>query len=125
MFDPTIIIPRISGCDIDRPMSAIAFEHLSDHTYMVDYLLLTIELPVTRTLFLTPDRSVDPPSVELLKLHYAIARIFHLSAAEEYIDNILRRMDETDGRQLSANGSTPIDHYIWLKLGFGKELSVH
>ncbi|KOC07174.1 hypothetical protein AFLA70_71g003660 [Aspergillus flavus AF70] len=138
-------IPRISGWDIDRPFNAltltkdahtmfgnfeIAFEHLGGHTYKIDYvnpqeLLSLLDLPVTRTLFITPDRSVDPPSVELLKLHYAIARITHMRGAGEYIDNILRRIDQTDERQLSANGSTPIDHYIRLKPGFGEELSVH
>ncbi|QMW36888.1 hypothetical protein G4B11_000124 [Aspergillus flavus] len=138
-------IPRISGWDIDRPFNAltltkdahtmfgnfeIAFGHLGGHTYNIGYvnpqeLLSLLDLPVTRILFITPDRSVDSPSVEFLKMHYAIARIMHMSGAGDYIDNDLRRMDETDGRQLSANGSTPIDHYIRLKLGFGEELSVH
>ncbi|KAE8400278.1 hypothetical protein BDV37DRAFT_297081 [Aspergillus pseudonomiae] len=121
MFDPSVV-PRISGCDIDKPINAItlierahtmfgnfeiAFEHLGGHTYKIDYvdpeeIFTNLDLPATRILLLTPDRT----------------KVLHMSAAEEYIDNVLRKMDETYRRQLNANGSTPIDHYIRLKLGF-------
>ncbi|KAF5859457.1 hypothetical protein ETB97_002859 [Aspergillus alliaceus] len=130
MFNPTII-PLISGTDIDRPMNAltltkdahtlfgnfeIAFEHISDHQYKIDYanpnqFVRIIQLPVTRTLYLTPDQKIDHPSVDFLKVHHAIARILYLSGAGEYIDKFIRDMDEMEGGQVNSNGSSRIDEY--------------
>lgn len=83
MFNPSAI-HLINGVDIDRPMNAltlthdlhklfgnfeIAFEAVGSnpHTYKINYLesdrMGRVEkLPVTVCLFLTPDRSIDPPS---------------------------------------------------------------
>ncbi|GCB28283.1 hypothetical protein AAWM_11168 [Aspergillus awamori] len=83
MFNPGAI-HLIDGVDIDRPMNAltltvdlhrlfgnfeIPFEPVGTqpHTYKVDYVesgrMGRVEkLPITVGLFLTPDRSVDPPS---------------------------------------------------------------
>lgn len=49
---------------------------------------------VTRTLFLTEERNINPPLSRLLVIYYAIAHILHLSAAGYYINNILRDADE-------------------------------
>ncbi|KAE8334490.1 hypothetical protein BDV24DRAFT_145785 [Aspergillus arachidicola] len=136
MFNPTAI-PLISGTDIDRPMNAltltkdlhtlfgrfqIAFEYIGSHTYKIDYvkrdrLLRLVKLPVTRTLYLTPDRNIDPPSVDLLKIHHAIAKILHLSAAGGFIDEFLKDMEEEmEGGQVKSDGKSRIDDYVRFKL---------
>ncbi|PWY91464.1 hypothetical protein BO94DRAFT_462542 [Aspergillus sclerotioniger CBS 115572] len=148
MFNPTAI-PLISGNDIDRPMNAltltqnlhtlfgrfeITFKYIGPHTYKIDYvkqdrLLQIVKLPVTRTLYLTPDRNIDPPSVDLLKIHHTIAKILHLSAAGEFIDKFLRDMEEMEGGQVMSNGTSRIDEYVRFKLagcldGCFEEMSV-
>jgi hypothetical protein len=144
MFDPGTI-HLVSGSDIDRPMNAltlthdlhklfgnfeISFEYIEPHTYKVDYVrtdrMFRIEnLPVTRTLYLTPDRTIDPPSSHLLKIHQAIGRILHFSGAGEYIDKLFRDLEDMEGGQVNADGSTPIDDYVSLKLRSGvAEMSV-
>lgn len=68
-----------------------------EHTYRIDTFLpagILPALPVTRTLYLTNDRSIEPPSPRLLGIHRAIAYILHLSGAGKYIDNILQDMEE-------------------------------
>src|SRR4051794_32419765 len=70
--------------------------------------------PVARILYLTPDHTIDPPSLRLLAIHRAIGRILHLSGAEDSIDRILRDMDEVG---IKENGSTELGQYISLKLG--------
>jgi hypothetical protein len=74
-------------------------------------------LPVTLTLYLTPDRSIDPPSPQLLKIHAAIGRILHLSAASDYIDDFLRDIEEMEAGEVMPNGSTRLDDYVWFRLG--------
>lgn len=134
MFNPTAI-PLISGTDIDRPMNAltltqdlhtlsgrfeVSFECVGPHTYKIDYikrdrLLRIVKLPVTRTLYLTPYHNIDPPSVDLLNIHHAIARILHLSAAGDFIDKFLRDM-EMEGGQVMSDGTSRIDEYVCFKL---------
>ncbi|GKU14969.1 unnamed protein product, partial [Fusarium langsethiae] len=100
----------VEGVDIDRPGNALSltqklhtsfgdfqvyFEPVGNepHTYRIDTFLppgFEEDIPVTRTLYLTEDRSIDPPSPRLLAIHRAIAHILHLSAAGEYIDKMLR-----------------------------------
>ncbi|TGJ83076.1 hypothetical protein E0Z10_g5688 [Xylaria hypoxylon] len=128
MFDNGVTC-LIEGTDIDRPRNALTlthtfhglfgdfkvfFEPIQDeqqpHTYRVDsFLPLTISrhlgLPITRTFYLTDTRTIDPPSPRLLAVHRAIAHILHLSAAGEYIDKLLREMDE---QGILADGSTDI-----------------
>ena len=106
MFNPHAI-HLINGVDIDRPMNALTLTHdlhklfgnfeiafnasgPDPHTYEINYIepdrMGQVEkLPVTVTLYLTPDRSIDPPSAQLLEIHRAIGRTLHLSAAGDYI----------------------------------------
>ncbi|OJD19120.1 hypothetical protein AJ78_00906 [Emergomyces pasteurianus Ep9510] len=103
----------IEGCEIDRSFNAtsltptlhslfedfqILFEPVSTelpHTYTISshlppLLLRDSKLPVTRELYLSEDRSIDPSLPRLLAIHSAIAHILHLFAAGEYIDRLLR-----------------------------------
>jgi hypothetical protein len=80
------------------------------------------KLPVTVTLYLTHDRSVDPPSPELLRIHSAIGRILHLGAAGDYIDDFLRDIGEMEAGEVMPNGATRLDDYVWFRLG---EMSVY
>jgi hypothetical protein len=70
--------------------------------------------PVIRTLTLSPNRTIDPPSPRLLAVHRAIARIIHLSGAAEYIESILRDIEEVSVRE---DGSTNLGHIVKLRLG--------
>lgn len=94
----------IEGVDIDRPFNTLSlrpeyhrrfggfkifFTQLPDqgpHTYRIESFRQTgptmgQALPVTRTLLLSPDRNIDPPSSRLLAIHRAVAHILHLSGA--------------------------------------------
>ncbi|KAI1375352.1 hypothetical protein F4677DRAFT_454958 [Hypoxylon crocopeplum] len=122
----------IERTDIDRPRNAITltrdfhdlfgnfdvfFEPVLDededeqhpHTYRTDSFLLPymsadLALPITRTLYLTDNRTIDPPSPRLLAVH----------PAGEYIDKLLRDMDE---KGIQADGSTELDRILKLRLG--------
>ncbi|CAG1973148.1 unnamed protein product [Fusarium graminearum] len=120
MFDNGVA-HLIEGVDIDRPTNALTLT-LSHHpvgethTYRIGTFLpagLAEDVPVTRTLF-TEDRSIDPPSARLLAVHRAIAHILHLSAAGDYIDHVLRDVDEFGIR---ADGSTDLSRLLKLRLG--------
>ena len=134
MFDNGVAY-LIEGTEIDRPRNAITltqrlhrwfgefkifFESVDQgpHTYRIDTFLppLTTRnyFPITRTLFLTETRNIDPPSPRLLAVHNAIAHILHLSAAGEYIDKILRDWEDCT---VQADGSTELDHLVKLRLG--------
>ncbi|KAI0420365.1 hypothetical protein F5X98DRAFT_331917 [Xylaria grammica] len=136
MFD-TGVVHLIEGTDIDRPRNAITltpflhslfgnfevfFEPIPDqqpHTYRINsfypsYLMPELAFPITRKFYFTNDRSIDPPSPRLLAVHRAIAYILHLSAAGEYIDKLLRDMDE---QGVQADGSTELDRLVKLGLG--------
>jgi hypothetical protein len=143
MFNPGAI-HLIDGIDIDRPINALTLTHdlhrlfgnfeiafepvgIQPHTYKVDYVesdrMGRVEkLPVTVSLFLTPDRSVDPPSPQLLAIHSAIGRILHLSAAGEYINDYIRDLEEMKGGEVMHDGSTRLDDYVRLRL---RETSVY
>lgn len=119
MFDPGII-QLIEGPSIDRPTNALTLTHhfhdlfgnfevcfepvpQTQHTYKVDYVnpnhpFWDPLFLVTRTLYLTPDRNIDPPSPQLLAIHRAIGYILYLSGAGDYIDRILQDMDEVGVR---------------------------
>ncbi|KAI5865282.1 hypothetical protein GGS23DRAFT_558544 [Durotheca rogersii] len=136
MFDDGVT-HLIEGANIDRSTNAITltqalhgqfgdfrvyFEPVPDqppHTYRIRSFLpppvdQMLELPVTRTLYLTSDRTIDPPSPRLLAVHRAIAHILRLSAAGEYIDRLLRDADENGVR---ADGSTELGRLVTLRLG--------
>ncbi|KAK4170895.1 hypothetical protein QBC36DRAFT_369302 [Triangularia setosa] len=83
MFDVGVI-HLIEGIDIDRPRNAIT-------------------LSLDMTLFLYP--SIDPPSERLLGLHSAIGHILYLSGAGEYINVILKNMEDGVVRE---DGSTQL-----------------
>ncbi|RYO88588.1 hypothetical protein DL763_005932 [Monosporascus cannonballus] len=128
----------IEGVDIDRPRNAITLTHSlhnlfgdfkiffepvpggeQSHTYQIDsflptYVSRTLGLPLTRTLYLTSDRTIDPPSPRLLAVHRAIAHILHLSAAGEYIDRLLR---DADKKGIPEDGSTDLGRLVQLRLG--------
>ena len=134
MFDPGII-HLIDGPKIDSPLNALTLTH--DHhrafgefqiyfeptgtpyQYRIDSMekspfLRDPLFPVTRTLMLSPNRTIDPPSAQLLGVHRAIAKIMNLSGAGEYIEKVLRDLDEIDVR---ADGSTNLGHVMNLRLG--------
>ena len=133
MFDSGVVY-LIEGNDIDRPRNAVTlthdlhnlfgnfdifFEPLPDqeHTYRIQSFLHPMvirDLPVVRTLYLTENRTIEPPSLRLLALHCAIAHILHLSAAADYITKILKDMEWKDTR---ADGSTELGRIIALRLG--------
>ncbi|KAF4979686.1 hypothetical protein FZEAL_4145 [Fusarium zealandicum] len=99
MFDSGVA-HLIEGVDIDR-------------TFLPPGL--AEDVPVTRALFLTEDKSIDPPSPRLLAVHRAIAHILHLSAAGDYIDDILRDVGEFGIR---SDGSTDLSRLLKLRLGW-------
>ncbi|EFR00436.1 hypothetical protein MGYG_03439 [Nannizzia gypsea CBS 118893] len=69
-----------------------------DYTYVINssssLIRSSYNLPITQTLFLSPDRTIDPPSAKLLALHRTIARIMEPGAAGAYVDKIIRDMEE-------------------------------
>ena len=125
MFDPGIIY-LINGPKIDSPINAftltldyhrlfgefkIYFEHTGiRQQYRIDstersHFLRDPLFPVSLTL--SPHRTVDPPSPRLLDVHRAIALIMKLSGAGEYIERVLRDMEELDVRE---DGSTHLGY---------------
>ncbi|KAE8384687.1 hypothetical protein BDV23DRAFT_188963 [Aspergillus alliaceus] len=137
MFNPRTV-RLISGTDIDRLMNAltlthdlhrlfgnfeIAFEPIDSQpqTYKIKYvnagrIFRGHWLPVTRTLYITPGRSIEPPSIQLSELHHAIGQILHSSAAGKYIDKLIRDTEDIEGGRMCSNGSTRIDDYIRYRL---------
>ncbi|OJD23150.1 hypothetical protein ACJ73_05502 [Blastomyces percursus] len=135
MFDPGVI-HLLEGSNIDRPSNAIslaadlhtcfglfkltfeAVDSSTDHTYTINssnaVVRSSYNLPVTRALLISPHHTIDPPSVKLLALHRAIARILELSAAGTYIDRIIRNMEEVWVR---SDGSAELGRIVGLKLG--------
>ncbi|OAA63288.1 Ankyrin repeat-containing domain protein [Niveomyces insectorum RCEF 264] len=134
MFDHGVV-HMINGIDIDRPRNGLTLSHMMHNCFgsfrlyfeAVDnqyntYRILSfkaaddraLRLPVTRTLFATEDRTIDPPSPRLLALHRAIAHILHLSGAGAYIDWIFR---DTEERAVRADGSSALGRMVSLGLG--------
>ncbi|UPK90256.1 hypothetical protein LCI18_001191 [Fusarium solani-melongenae] len=110
----------IEGALIDRPLNAMTLtqrlHRWFGHTYRIDAFIPEIlgdMLPIARTLFLTESRTIDPPSPRLLAIHRAVAHILQLSAAGEYIDSLLRDLEECGIR---ADGSTGLDRLVKLRL---------
>ncbi|KAL8364610.1 hypothetical protein RB595_003751 [Gaeumannomyces hyphopodioides] len=134
MFDVGVA-RLIEGAEIDRPFNAITltldhhiyfgsfrifFKPIPDqpHTYDIGTFKTsvgpTLGLPVTRTLYLTEDKNIEPPLPRLLAIHCAIGHILHLSGAGEYIDCILRDAEEYGVR---SDGSTKLGRLVGLSLG--------
>ncbi|KAA8642979.1 HNH endonuclease signature motif containing protein [Aspergillus tanneri] len=134
MFDPGVI-HLIDGPKIDSPLNAVTltldyhrlfgefqiyfeptgvpYQYRIDSTERSPFLRDPL-FPVTRTLTLSPSRTIDPPHSRLLGVHRAIARIIHLSGAGEYIETIIRDMEEVDVR---TDGSTNLGHLMSLRFG--------
>ncbi|KKZ62157.1 hypothetical protein EMCG_00472 [[Emmonsia] crescens] len=137
MFDPGVV-PLIEGPNIDHSINAVtlsksahalfglfklsfevmdSFSH-PQNTYAIhssnQWFSCLYNLPVTRTLLLSPNHTIDPPSAKLLALHRAISIIIELSAAGEYMDQILRDMEEAWVR---SDGSAEIGRIVSLKIG--------
>lgn len=112
MFDSGVM-HMIEGTNMHRPYNAITlslemyqrfgqfhiyFERIADvdappHTYRINsFLPFSNQFPVIRTLY--THLSIDPPSERLLALHSAIGHILHLSGAGDYIQVILRDMED-------------------------------
>ncbi|KAF5004724.1 hypothetical protein FDECE_8793 [Fusarium decemcellulare] len=141
MFD-TGVAYLIEGVDIDRPSNALSLtlsHHMSfgdfrvyfepiegqPHRYYINTFLppgLAEDVPVTRTLYITEDKTIDPPSPRLLAVHRAIAYILHLSAAGDYIDELLRDIEEYGIR---SDGSTDLPRLVKLGLCGWEVGSVH
>lgn len=127
MFDVGVI-HLIEGIDIDRPRNAITlslemhkffgnfeifFERVVDNdtaaadAYQIQafhpFLSAQLQFPLRRTLF--SHASIDPPLERLLELHFAIGHVLHLSGAGEYINAILRDMEDGMVRE---DGSTQL-----------------
>ncbi|KAK2794076.1 hypothetical protein FQN52_009158 [Onygenales sp. PD_12] len=140
MFDPGVV-HLIEGPNIDQPFNAISltssahkhfglfrisFEALSNdpshpqprHTYRIHasqkLISSTFKLPVTRTLLMSPNHTIDPPSPKLLALHRAITIILELSAAAGYVDRIIRHMEEVAVR---SDGSAELGRIVTLRMG--------
>ncbi|QSS52363.1 hypothetical protein I7I53_07977 [Histoplasma capsulatum var. duboisii H88] len=132
MFDHGVV-RLIEGIDIDRPFNAITlspslhtlfggfeifFEPVPSqlHTYQVKPFLPEIfpDLPVTRTLYPSVDCTIDAPLPRFFAIHSAIAHILHLSGAGEYIDKILRDLENIGGH---GGGSTELGRLVMLRLG--------
>ncbi|KAK0654984.1 hypothetical protein B0T16DRAFT_450731 [Cercophora newfieldiana] len=132
MFDVGVI-HLIEGTNINRPYNAmtlslemhrlfgnfdIFFERVTEtpHTYNIrtfdPFFEKGLNLPVRRTFFEHP--SIDPPSERLLALHSAIGHVLHLSGAGEYIDRILRDLEDGMVRE---DGSTQLGPLVNLALG--------
>ncbi|TPR11171.1 Berberine and berberine like family protein [Aspergillus niger] len=132
MFDPGLS-HRLDGPNIDRPINALTltldyhrlfsgfqiyFEPTGrPHEYKIDSLEESTFLrdpffPVTRTLSLSPNQSIDSPDPRLLRVHCAIAHIMKLSGAGDYIEKVLRDMQETPPSTLKKiHLYTPYQHY--------------
>ncbi|OAA40712.1 hypothetical protein NOR_05800 [Metarhizium rileyi] len=123
----------IQGPEIDRPRNALTLTYnlhllfgdfqiyseptgVEPNTYRINTFLSPLmlkNLPVTRTLFLTEARVIEPPSPRLLAVHSAIAHILHLSGAGLYIDTILQDMEEQTER---LDGSTQLGRLVQLSI---------
>jgi hypothetical protein len=131
MFDDGIL-HLIEGSKIDRPRNALTlthdfhqlfgnfevyFEAAPDipHTYKINTtrsgILRNPIFPLTRTLYLTTTRTIDPPSPRFLAIHRAITLVLYQSAAGDYIDGILNQIN------IRKDGSTKVGHLIELRLG--------
>lgn len=147
MFDHGVA-NLIGGLEIDRPFNAITltpslhrdfgnfdmyFEPTQNqtnsppHTYTIDTLevpeVRDRMFPITRSLYLTPTHTIDPPSPRLLTLHRAIAYVLHLSGAGDYISEILRAIETRDCKE---DGSSELGRIVSLKLhGWLDDISVH
>jgi len=133
MFDPGVS-RLVEGPDIDRSYNAITltvgfhrrfgslqiyFEAIPgvDHKYAIKstlpFLVFRPRLPIDRTLFITPEHTIDPPMPRLLAIHRACCLILHVSGAGEYIDKVLR---DREALAAMSDGSTELGNVVSLGL---------
>jgi hypothetical protein len=132
MFDPGII-HQVEGINIDRPYNALTLTHdlhqrfgdltiyfeplpnaETPHTYIIQQTISypffrRPKLPLTRTFFTTPDRTIDPPSSRLLAIHRACSLVLHLSGAAEFVNKVIRDMDE---KKVESDGMTELGNVV-------------
>ena len=64
--------------------------------------------------FNTDNPKVLPvPSREYLALHAACANVAHLSGAAEYMDSVIREMEETSVLSSDGASAAVLEHVIW------------
>lgn len=88
------------------------------HAYTVqvwlqDNLALQAQLPTTVSM--TPRGEIHPPARRLLAVHRAIRNTLHLNAAGDYIDQLLRDLEDTF--VVASDGSIDIGHIRFSRLG--------
>lgn len=132
------VVHMIGGADIDKPRNAVTINYnlhhwfsnfdiffepvldADDQTYRIGFFLPPILvrgiLPVVRTLHLTDERTIEPPSPRLLAVHRAIAHILHLFAAGEYVDTILKDLEKAQWQCTEPDGSTDLGRLVHLGL---------
>ncbi|QSS59909.1 hypothetical protein I7I51_04705 [Histoplasma capsulatum] len=122
MFDPGVA-HLIDGPKINSPLNTVTLT-LDNHRFFgefqiyfeltgraYEYRIHSAEgrflrdpfFPVTRTLMLSSNRTINPPSPRLLSIHRAISLILKLSGAAEYIDQTLRDLEQAT---VEVDGST-------------------
>lgn len=122
MFDPGIT-HLIDGPNIDSPSNALTLT-LENHRLFGEfqiyfeptsrpheYRIHSVESgvlsdPVTRVLSRSPTDTINMPSPRLLGIHRAISRILKLSGAGEYIEQVLRDLE-----QVTVEASTNLGGY--------------
>jgi hypothetical protein len=136
VFNPSII-HQIEGVNIDRPYNALTLTHGlhqrfgdlniyfepvpnagAPNTYIIQQatsypFFRRPKFPLTRTLFTTLDRTIDLPSSRLLAIHWACSLILHLSGAGEFVNKVIRDMDE---KAVESDGTTELGMLITLGL---------
>lgn len=135
MFDVTVD-HLIEGLNIDRPKNALTLTHrchmdfgsfhmyseavpgAPPHTHRTQSFkpafLSPVPQPVTRTLFLSADRTIDAPLLRLLTIHAAVAKVMHMSGTGDHCEKIMR---DTEELLVKADGSTNLGTLATLRLG--------
>ena len=133
MFDPGII-HWIEATGIDRSYKALTLnvglhqrfgslklyfeaEPALKHRYTIKttlpFQVFRLKLPLTRDLFITPDHNIEPPMPRLLAIHRACCLVLHMSGAGEYIDKIIRGMEELS---VKSDGTTELGSLVHMRL---------
>ncbi|KLJ12558.1 hypothetical protein EMPG_12413 [Blastomyces silverae] len=141
MFDPGIT-HLIAGLKIDSPSNAVTltldnrrlfgeFQIYFEPTGRAyEYRIHSAEggvlsdpfFPVTRTLMLSPNHTIDLPSPRLLSIHRALSLILKLSGATKYIEQTLQDLEQAT---VEADGSTHLGDIVRLRFdGWIPQLAV-
>lgn len=131
MFDPGIS-HLIDGPNIDSPSNALTVtvdNHLLFGEFQIHFeptgrphkcsihsaeggVLSDHYFPVTRALTRSPNDTINTPSPRLLGVHRAISLILELSDAGDYIEQILRDLEQIT---VEADGSTKLGDIMRLR----------